>query len=569
MSNQIWKVAEAIGVEQARTLDEVLGLFDAEQPRRFIALFGNLEGASALLSELAGSRSLRTPSHRRLVGVVVDATELPLHIDAWQHLLLQVLGKLAESVNTPQNIVVGLRRQLEEMIQLERRRDEAASLAAAAFAHQFRSAFPGLLATTYSATNQIFVVGLDKLDRVDGVFAKELLESSQYFLSAPNCAVVLAADESRLLDNLRNAAPDGAQLMATWPTDRIAVPDRTTPSSGRAPLRPEPEAAPPPTSRRGRLRNDALTALPTDAARVLKEMLSPDQHAIEAACGEWQHTMAALHKRSEEGLQTKLTGPQIAKLVALKLLSPRLFEAARFDVLLLSRLERAARNGSADTSDEQQRIMALSSQLTGLFKSAPNFIGIEPRDIATALRLLSGGILTETTPQPTHTSQRTTPPNANTARRSTVRAAAQPYAASFGHSAPIAAFVAVNALVVLADRLTKQGSGAQAMLPNLSTSSLISNAAMLGMELTGLALALLILGFWGIARRSSLYHIAFGLITGALASNLYDHIVTGGVINFIPVAGIMINTGHLALLAGAALLVVSMFRPQPVVELAE
>ena len=107
MSNQIWKVAEAIGVEQARTLDEVLGLFDAEQPRRFIALFGNLEGASALLSELAGSRSLRTPSHRRLVGVVVDATELPLHIDAWQHLLLQVLGKLAESVNTPQNIVVG------------------------------------------------------------------------------------------------------------------------------------------------------------------------------------------------------------------------------------------------------------------------------------------------------------------------------------------------------------------------------------------------------------------------------------------------------------------------------
>lgn len=545
MSNQTWKVAEAIGVEQARTLDEVLSLLDDGGSSRFVALFGSRDNASVLLSELTAARGLRTPARRRLAGVVVDATELPVHLEAWQHLLLMVLDKIAECVHAPQETVIGLRRQLSELVQRERAGDESASFAAAAFASQFRSALPGILDAAYGASQQMLVVGLDKLDQVDGIFAHDLLEASRYFLAAPNCASVLAADELRLLDNLRMAVPDGDQTLAAWSTDRVIVPERTASTAKRAPLRPEAPAAEPAPKRR--TRSDALAALPTDAGKVIREALAPDQRAIETACEEWQAAMAALHKRHSDGMPTRLTGPQMAKLIALRLLSRRLFEAARLDVTLLTRLERAARSGAADTNDEHQRLMALSPKLTGLFKSAPNFIGIEPRDAATALRILTGtatGEFTVTAPL-----------------RTTARSAAHTAAPTAG--APIGAFVASSVAIVVVDQLTKALSGAAPVAPNLTSSSLISSAIMLGMELVGLALALLILFFWGVARRSRMYHTAFGLITGALASGLFDHIYLGGVVNFIELSGFRLNASHFGLLAGAALLLICLFRPLP------
>jgi hypothetical protein len=561
MSNQTWKVAEAIGVEQARTLDEVLALLDVADPQRFVALFGSRDNASVLLSELTAVRGLRTPARRRLVGVVIDATRLPLNIEAWQHLLLSVLDKLAESVHSPQETVLGLRRQLEEVAQLERAGDESASFAAAAFAHQFRSALPGLLNTAYAATQQMLVVGIDKLDQVDGIFAHDLLEASRYFLSTPNCATLLAADERMLLENLRIAVPGGEQMMASWSSDRIAVPDRSAPAQKRAPLRVEaaPQAAAEGSpANRGRTRSDALAALPSDSGKVIREMLTPDQRAVDGACEEWQAAMAALQKRQNEGLPARVTGPQMAKLIALKLLSRRLFDAARQDVSLLTRLERAARTGTADTSDEHQRLMALSPKLTGLFKSAPNFIGIEPRDIATALRILTGTSTGEfTVTQPI-------------ARSASGAASLRRAVASNAGNAPIAAFFFSAVAIVAVDQVAKAGSGVAATVPNITSSSLISNAAMLGMELVGLALALLILFFWGVARRSRVYQAAFGLITGGLGSNLFDHVYLGGVVNFVPIGSVTLNLAHLGLLAGAALLLISLFRSQPdVVELAE
>ena len=545
MSNQTWKVAEAIGVEQARTLDEVLVLLDGGEPAHFVALFGSRGNASMLLSELTAARGLRTPGHRRLVGVVVDATEMPMHLETWQHLLLTVLDKIAESVHAPQETVIGLRRQLTELIQRERSGDESATFAAAAFAGQFRSALPGILDIAFSSTDQMLVVGLDKLDQVDGIFAHDLLEASRYFLSAPRCAALLAADELRLLDNLRVAVPDGDQTLAAWSTERIVVPERSTPSAKRAPLRPDapkPEQAP---TRRGR--TDALAALPADAGKVIREALAPDQRAIESACHEWQAAMAALHKRHSDGMPTRLTGAQMAKLIALRLLSQRLFEAARLDVGLLTRLERAARSGTAEMNDENQRLMALSPKLTGLFKSAPNFIGIELRDAATAIRILTG----------TATGEFNVAPPTRSATRDAARAAAAPRT-----TAPVGAFIVSSVAIVVVDQLTKALSGAVPVTPNLTTSSLISSTLMLGLELTGLALALLILFFWGVARSSRAYHAAFGLITGALGSGLFDHIYLGGVVNFIEVGTFRLNVSHFGLLAGAALLLICMFRPQ-------
>lgn len=555
MSNQTWKVAEAIGVEQARTLDEVLTLLDDVASSHFVTLFGSSESASALLGELTAVRGLRTPARRRLVGLVVDAVELPTHIEAWQHMLFCVLDKLAESVHAPQETVIGLRRQLEEVTRQERRGDDSAAFAAAAFAQQFRSALPGLLDVAYANTQQILTIGLDKLDQVDGVFAHDLLEASRYFMNTQNCAVLLAADESRLLENLRIALPDGEQILANWPSERIAVPERSAPAQKRTALRDAP--AEQDTPRRARPRSDALAALPSDAARVLRDALTPDLRAVDAACAEWQSATTALQKRQKDGVSMRISGAQVAKLIALKALSPRLFDAARLDVALLTRLERAARAGTVDMSDELQRLMALNPQLTALFKSAPNFIGIEGRDIATTLRILTGTSTGEFT-APSQ-SERKAP-----AQRRAQIAVARPSAA------PVAAFFASAVAIVSADQVSKIMSGVPPMLPNATTSSLISNSIMLGMELVGLALSLLILFFWGVARRSRLYQAAFGLITGGLGSNLFDHVAQGGVVNFLPLGNITLNVAHFGLLAGAFLLLISLFRPNgDMVELTE
>jgi hypothetical protein len=199
-------------------------------------------------------------------------------------------------------------------------------------------------------------------------------------------------------------------------------------------------------------------------------------------------------------------------------------------------------------NDENQRLMALSPKLTGLFKSAPNFIGIELRDAATAIRILTG----------TATGEFNVAPPTRSATRDAARAAAAPRT-----TAPVGAFIASSVAIVVVDQLTKALSGAAPVTPNLTTSSLISSTLMLGLELTGLALALLILFFWGVARNSRAYHAAFGLITGALGSGLFDHIYLGGVVNFIEVGTFRLNVSHFGLLAGAALLLICMFRPQP------
>lgn len=566
MSNQTWKVAESIGVEQAHAMDEVLALLDAGVQQKFIALFGSRGSASVLLTELLGRQTLRTPAHRRLMSVVLDATRMPSHIEAWQHLIFSVLDKLAESPTATQAVISDLRDELNELVQLERRRDESASLASAAFAHHFRTAFPGLVSASIASANHLLVVGLDRLDQVDGVFAMDLLEASRYFLTSPDCVTLMAADERTLMEKLRNVSASAEKLMVTWPSERVAVPERLITFSGKAPLRPNsrlPEAETPEPTRSAK--KASLGTLPTDSAKVIKDLLSPDQRAIDLACDEWHRAIAALNKRNDDGYTTKISGAHVAKLVSLKMLSSRLFDAAKFDATLLSRLERAARSGHADMKDELQRVMALNPQLTALFKSAPNFVGVETRDAATAIRLV-GGRETTDAPAPKGNAKKDAQAQNDTGARAQhaerVRTERSGSRISFSLP-PIVLFVLTGTALAIVDGLTKRSSGALPVLPNVTTSSLISNAAMLGMELVGLALTLLILGFWGAAKRSKIYHLAFGLIAGGLASNLYDHIMTGGVINFVKFSGVSLNVAHIGLLIGAVLLLLSMFRRDP------
>jgi hypothetical protein len=576
MSNQTWKLAENIGVEQAQAMDEVLALLDAAVPSKFIALLGSRNSASVLINDVLGKNLLRTPAHRKLISIVIDATRIPTHIEAWQHMLFCVMDKLSEASNLRRNSISDLRDELNELVQLERKGADSAGLASAAFAHHFKTAFAGIVNSTVSTSNSLLVVGIDKLDQVDGFLSLDLLEASRYFLTAPDCAVLIAADEQPLLDKLATTSPNGAKIMASWPSERVIVPERLITRTGKAPLRPGATGT---ASPRGKRAN--LGTLPSESAKVVKELLEPDQKMIDAACDDWHRAIERLNKRNEEGFTTKIGGTHVAKLVALKMLSPRLFDAAKFDAALLSRLERAARSGNADMKDEHQRLMALAPNLTALFKSAPNFVGLETRDIATALRLVYGreteaplapvlnktsmataGVAIEHGAAATHGGAKSIvgidlDPQRVTTRTEQLR---QQGAAVKLSLPPVGLLLAGGAAIVALDRLTKAASEAQAVLPNLTNSSIIGNAAMLGMELIGIALSLLILAFWGVSKRNGLYHGAFGLIIGGLGSNLYDHIMTGGVLNFLPIGGIAVNLAHLALLAGALMLMVSWFQ---------
>jgi hypothetical protein len=569
MSNQTWKLAESIGIEQAQAMDEVLALLDAAEPSKFVALLGSRNSASVLINDVLGKNLLRTPAHRKLMGVVIDATRLPSHIEAWQYLLFAVMDKLAEAPNARGAVIGDLRDELNEVVALERRQADSSGLASAAFASHFRSAFPGIVNATVASSNSLLVVGLDKLDQVDGIFAMDLLEASRYFLNAPDCAVLAAADEAPLIEKLKIVSADG--LMVTWPTERVAVPERLITRTSKAPLRPQRPGDPAKPSHKPN-----LGTLPSESAKVIKDMLDPDQRLIETACEEWHYAIERLTRRNEEGSTTRISGAHIAKLVTLKLLSPRLFEAAKFDASLLGRLERAARSGNADLKDDHQRVMAMTPKLSALFKSAPNFLGIETRDIATALRLVYGR---DNEPSAQHTQQKNQGAALPESERVGRIALDEPALATGGRTAtrpaqseraplalnlhPVLLLPVAGAITVLLDRYTKSASGAPAVLPNITTSSIFGNAAMLGLELIGLAICFLILAFWGGAKRNTLYQIAFGLIIGALGSNLYDHIVTGGVLNFLPIAGVAVNFAHISLLAGALILFVSMFQREP------
>jgi lipoprotein signal peptidase len=563
MSNQSWKIAETIGVEQAQAMDEILALLDAAVPEKFIAMFGTRNSASVLLNDLLGKNLQRTPGHRKLMGVMIDATRLPTNIEAWQHMIFALLDKLGEAASTPQRMIGDLRDELNELISLERRRDPSATLASAAFAAHFRKAFPGLVSAAIGATNSLLVLGLDKLDQVDGVFAMDLLEASRYFLNSHDCATLAAADEKPLIERLQATSADAARLIVTWPTERVVVPEKVLTRSAKTPLRPG--AANPATANR----RANLGALPNESAKVIKELLEPDQRAIDVACGEWLSANAQLTRKIDDGSMVRVTGAHLAKLIALKTMSKRLFDAAKLDAGLLARLERAARSGSVDMKDELLRTMAMTPKLTALFKSAPNFVHIENREVATALRLVyrhdnaPAPQPAPAAPQPASRTQRSALNASASEAFAEVRARPRALPSMNLRFPPLALFAATGAAAFMLDRLAKSAADVTAVYPNMTTSSLVGNATMLGIELLGLALSVLIMLFWGVQRRSKLYHVGFGLIVAGLSSNLLDHIRTGGVLNFLPIGGLALNLAHLAMFAGAALILASMLQREP------
>lgn len=548
--------------EQSQALQALLGALDTPVSRKAIGLFGARgSGKSTLLAQLdKGLRSPRTPAHRRVVCAAINAANLPNDIAPWQRLIFATLDKLAQQPGATSTID-DLRDELNELVQHEQHNDDSATLAAAAFAHHFRAAFAGLINSTITLSNSTFVIAIDNLDKCSAGHAIELLESSKYFLNAQNCATLVAADETALNVKLGN---EGRELLYKWLTGRIdlngpAFKQPAQPEQPRVKQSPKPIAS----------------DIPTASVQVLLGALGDDRYGIERAGEYWRNAMRGLAKRNADGHRSSINGPMIAKLSALRAISPALFDAARFDAPLLGNLERRARSPRASEShDEWAATMEEDARLLNLFKSAPSFIGVEIRDVATALRLVQAGDgetveMHSTAALPNMTiigalpaNMPTTAGDARAANRAR-GAIARPQIFTAG----IWAILSIAAGAFIIDRLSKMLAQNNPLLGGLvqpAPLNLVNNGLSIAAELTGLAICLLILAFYGAQGRSMAQSTAFGLILGGMAANLFDRISHGTVMNFIHIGALPIfNLAHVAMLAGAAILAYTILANKP------
>ena len=582
----------ALSAEQARALDEILAALDWPGPRRAIGLFGPRgSGKTLLLNELCkqGFRARHTPQQRKVVCAVINAANLPTDLAPWQRLIFGTLDKLAQQPGAPSTIQ-DLRAELEEVVQHEANNDESATLAAAAFAHHLRAAFAGLIHSTITLANATFVIAIDHIDKATPEGAMQLLEASRYFLNAQNCAVLICADEAVLVERLG----DDAALRA-WLTGRVelrlserptahATAHATARATARATATLAPTNAPAPIQRTPP--RPIASDIPHPCVQLFAETLGNDRYALERAGDYWRSAMRALARRHAEGYRTDVSGVMIAKLCALRVLSPGLFDAVRFDAPALTTLERRARMQSlADAgSDEWAEVLARDPRLVKLFTAAPSLIGVETRHLATALRLVHTGdaelehqpqsptatlAIAETrvtsAPAPAIAAPTPAHPPATPARLDRQQSSQQTKPAEL--PSPIWSLITVAAGTFIVDRLVKMAVqsiegfqtgatifGGLVRLQPPAEIGLIDNGLAVGAELIGLALCILITIF-SVKQAEGTRRRAFGLIAGGLAASLFDRLTFGAPMNYLHVANLPVfNLAHLALLAGTLLL---------------
>ncbi len=548
--------------EQSQALQRLLGALDLPASRKAIGLFGARgSGKSTLIAQLdKGLRSPRTPAHRRVVCAVVNAANLPSDIAPWQRLIFATLDKLAQQPGATA-IIDDLRDELNELVQHEQHNDDSATLAAAAFAHHFRAAFAGLINSTITLSNSTFVIAIDNLDKCSAGHAMELLEASKYFLNAQHCATIIAADEPALHSKL---GEEGRELLYKWLTERIDLQGSAFKQPAQA-NQPRIKQSPKPIA----------SDIPQASVQVLVGALSEDRYGIECAGEYWRAAMRGLAKRSADGHRSSISGPMIAKLCALRVISPALFDAARFDAPLLGNLERRARSAHvAEGRDEWAATMEEDARLLDLFRASPSFIGVEIRDVATALRLVQSGDgeaieMHSATALPNMTIIGATaaalPATAGEARATNHARGATARPQIF--TAGIWLILSVAAGMFILDRLGKmlvQGDSTLSGLVRLAPLNLINNGLSIAAELTGLAICLLIVAFYGGQSRSMAHSTAFGLIIGGMIANLFDRVAFGPVMNYIHIGALPIfNLAHVAMLAGALLLAYSILANKP------
>lgn len=558
-----------LSAEQDRAMEAVLATLDQPGLRRAIGLFGLPgSGKTTLLKALCkdGAHARHTPQHRKVVCALINAANLPTDLAPWQRLIFGALDKLAQQLGVP-DTVQALRNELEEVVQLEANDDASAMLAAAAFAHHMRAAFAGLIHSTITLSNATFVVAIDHLDAATPESVAQILEASKYFFNAQNCATLICADEARLIQKL-----GGADALRAWLTDRIEL------KTHRQPTRSEAAALAAPTQTSSPQPRPIASDIPQPCVQLLTETLGPDRYAVERAGDYWRAAMRALAKRSAEGYRTDVSGMMIAKLCALRVISPSLFDAIRLDAPALAALERRAhmQDSAAEGRDEWSEAIRHDARLTRLFAASPSFIGVETRHLATALRLVYGSDETPTDSVPARTARPTAMLSVAEVAAPTTRPAGRPIESSQARQrrqiaapaslAPIGMLLTVAASAFIVDRLAKiiiQSASATTSsglirLQLRPEVSLIESGLAVGLSLAGLALCCLMAAFAARQQLGDARAKAYGLIAGGLTGNLFDYATSGATINYLHVADLpAFNLAHLALLAGAILLAIA------------
>jgi hypothetical protein len=511
--------AIALSPLQYEALRAILAALDQPGARRAIGLFGPTgSGKTTLLTELR-TAALRTPQDRRVLCTVLDAARLSTASAPWQQLILRTLDGLAALTDTSPTIH-RLRAELEALIHHEANNDETATLAAAAFAHRFRSSFPELLRRLVLSAGATFVIAIDHLEAAPARAVAQLLEASQYFLNGQGCSVLICADEAQLAHKL------DADLLARWLTTRVALAHHALNS--------------PP----------AGAALPATCTRLFADILGSDYYAIERVSDQWRAATRAISYHQAQGHTIPIPAETLAKLCALKVISPMLFDAACLDPAMLLQLERQAQaRGTASLGlNGWSEVLARDPRLMRLFASEPRLAGTHASYLLAALRLIQTGDAEalQALPAPASTAQ------ALRAGQATLHR-------------PQPALTAIHALVVagVLSFASDQIARLVALTPRLvqlGEASLLHTSLSVGAELAALTLCLLLVCFT-LKPTDRLRGWAFGLLAGGLASLLFDRLRSGVPANYMLIAHLpAFSLAHLAILAGAAVLILAMAR---------
>ena len=612
----------SLSANQLQALDNIVQQLDGTAPRKTIALMGSHgSGKTTLLRELLESKHVRhTSLHRRVIGVIVDGAQLTAGLSPWQHLIFAVLERLVDATQpTPPQVILDLHTELRTLVKIDPKNEQALQLATAAFAHHFRLAWQGILLNTIAKANATFIVALDHVEAAAPDQATQLLEAAKYFLNAPGCTCILSADRDLLIDKLDRSAPgtDGAAILNAWAVARVelaasnfgtrratgkqtsspasqaalsvpaATPHKSSSKSApvimesaaavagmSAPVSIKPVTAPATVTASAAAHMPRPTGkldVPDAIYALLHEWLQADGTKINTALTQWRTAMRGVIKRAQEGQRTGINSEHIAKIVAMKNICPALFDAARFDAGMLVGLERRAGHPKlAEVGNEFDKVVATDPRLKALLKAQPAFSTLETRDLATALRLCNvDELLIEHEVAAEAAALAAAEPVG--VRRTTVREVALPQV-SGGVMPLLVTISAVSVGTFLVDRLPKLfieagkpvWNGVLELAPVTRDMADIMNSGLaIGAELAGVALALLMLVFWGVSRASGrgglLYAVSFGLILGSMLANLLDRVVYGAVLNFIHVGSLPVfNLAHVSLVLGAVALATSM-----------
>lgn len=580
-THEYMTLAQSLNPDQVRVLDQILAQLDRMPSGARIGFFSvRSNDRNALLDYVVrpvAARKVRTPEHRKVLGLRIDAAVLPEGMQPWHALLMNVIELLTESALPNERLALNeLRNELSRVIRTTQREPANSAALATNFARRFMMAFPRLVLNTVSLSNSVLLIVIDQLELVDAPSAAQWLEATQYFCNVQGCATLIAANEKVLVERLNQAAPaEGVGVLQHWMTKRVEY--AATPLVARPLNLHIPGAETPHSSAVRDKRSTQPTDVPAACAHILLEALQPDSNAIELARAQWRVAMHLVGRRVEEGLGGNIPATMIAKLLALRGVVPTLFDAARYDAQMLTIIEKSALGDTSnDMYAEWMSLVTRHPRLANLLATEPTFSGIDLRDLATALRITSSEEVLNATPEqamalPVEVKPSRVPVlNMRTLRNTAHRAEGQ-----LAQSAPALIAGLTAACVFIGDRIIKlmiQGAAlppGEAMLGGLILPELhapgasVSSAAAVGAEFFGLALAVMILIFWGASRSDSGYATSLGLIIGGLVTNLFDRLAFGSVLNYVHLANLPVfNLAHLALLLGALLLAFTMLRGQ-------